>query len=310
MVGSMFDVRELIERRLPVYAEREAVRVSHHEALRGLTIDDYGGWVLLTDYGGHDRNTLTRVAEATLAGLREAGRAAHGAVCKARPDDLSKHARDAGVELLAGEVPPERFAITERGVRYEISFTDAGFGTGLFLDMAEGRRWVREHAQGQEVLNLFSYTGAFSVAAALGGAARVIEVDTGKKWLTWAQRNQQLNGVDVVRQRRNDAVSFLQRQDTASFDLIISDPPSFANPKRGKRFVIEEGYRLMSPHLARVLRGGGWVLACCNHAQTDRRVFRRWLPKALTLVDWIEPPADYPGADYLKVAVLHKPPRD
>ncbi len=303
-------MRALIERRLPLYAERDAVRLSHHEAVRELTVDDYGGWVLLTDYGGHGRDELARVAEATLAGLREAGRPARGAVCKARPDDLSKHAQDSHVELLAGGMPPERFAITERGVRFEVSLTDAGFGTGLFLDMAEGRRWVRDHAQGKTVLNLFSYTGAFSVAAALGGAARVIEVDTTKKWLTWAQRNQQLNGVDAVRQRRNDAVSFLQRQDTASFDLIISDPPSFANPKKGKRFTIEEGYRLMTPHLARVLRNGGWALACCNHAQTDRRVFRRWLPRALTVVDWIEPPTDYPGADYMKVAALHKPPKD
>ncbi len=301
-------IQSILAARLPLYANRDAVRLSHHEVLPDLTVDDYAGHLLLTDYRGRDHATLQSIAEQTLSALRDADRPAHGATLKVRPDDLSKHAGQADAVTLAGQPTPDRFKTTEHGMRFAVSFSEAGFSTGLFLDMAEGRQWVRRHAEGAEVLNLFSYTGPFSIAAALGGATSVIEVDTTKKWLAWAQENQQLNGVDTVRQRRNDAVSFLQRQENESYDVIIVDPPSFANPKKGKRFTIAEGYKLMSPHLARALRIGGYVLACCNHAQTDQRAFRRWLPKGLTLTDWIAPPPDFPGADYLKVAVLAKPP--
>lgn len=285
------------------YRDRDAVRLSHHEHVPGVTVDDYAGWWLVTDYRASDGGC--GMAD-VIRRLRASGAAEpRGIVLKRRPDDLSRRAGEHAVERLFGQRPPDRWPVHEHGMTFEVSFTEAGFATGLFLDMAEGRRWVRDHADGADVLNLFSYTGAISIAAALGGARSVIEVDTARKWLTWAQRHQQLNGVTVVRQRRNDAVSFVQRADDAAFDLVICDPPSFATNGR-KRFTVEPGYRLMAKHLSRVLRPGGWLLACCNRAQTDRSTFRRWLPRQLIFEQWIDPPTDFPGAEYFKAAVLSK----
>jgi 23S rRNA (cytosine1962-C5)-methyltransferase len=311
--------RSTLEARLPLFDDRQAVRLSHHELLSGLTIDDYAGHLLLTDYRGHDRERLTDLAERLLAALNKLGLPAIGATMKRRPDDLAHegvHTDSDGV-LLAGDPPPDAFTVNERGMIFEISFTEGGFATGLFLDMVEGRQAVhnvcrRAHANDKRlhVLNLFSYTGPFSIAATSGGAAEVIEVDTSTKWLGWAQRNQKHNdlwGIGVIRQRADDAVKFLSKQEDESFDLIVCDPPSYANPKRGDRFTVEAGYRRMSRYFERVLPRGGWLLACCNHAQTTMDEFRRWLPPRFELEKRIDPPPDFPGAGYLKALLLRRP---
>jgi 23S rRNA (cytosine1962-C5)-methyltransferase len=292
--------------RLPLFADRQAVRLSHHELADNLTIDDYAGHLLFTAYKRHDPATLQRLAEALLGALDAAGLPAHGAAVKLRPDNLSHAEADPVARPITGQAPPTQFTVREDDATYQVSFEQAGFGTGLFLDMVEGRRFVREHARGARVLNLFSYTGPFSIAAALGGAQRVVEVDTSRKWLAWAQANQRLNGVQAVRQRRHDAVDYLRRADEGSVDLLICDPPSYANPKRGKRFSIARAYPSMARQFARLLKPGGRVLAACNHARTDRPTFANWLGDRLRLERWIEPPPDFPGASYLKVAVMRR----
>lgn len=307
--GMMDDWSQLIAQRATLLADREAIRLSHHDVVNGVTIDDYGGWLLLTDYR-NPTSDLAPLARAAMAELAKIGRAAHGAVTRRRPDNLShsQNETDESLTVLAGNHPPATWTVQERGMVFEVSFTEAGFGTGLFLDMVNGRQWVRDHALGRDVLNLFSFTGPFSIAATMGGAKSVIEVDTSGKWLGWSQRNQQHNGVadGTIRQRRNDAVSFISRAEAGAFDLIVCDPPSYARPKRGKRFTIREGYRDMARHFVRCLRPGGQLLACCNHAQTDRKQFRKWIPRELTVTDWLPMPPDFAGADYLKIAVAEK----
>jgi 23S rRNA (cytosine1962-C5)-methyltransferase len=298
---------QLVDQRQTLYADREAVRLSHHELFEGLTIDDYAGHLLLTDYAGHDKSTLRRAGEACLEALAANGRPAHGAVSKIRPDNLSHTQADPSPRLVAGSPPPPRWTVREAEAKFAISFDDAGFSTGLFLDMACGRQWVHEHARDAEVLNLFSYTGPFSIRAATGGAHRIIEVDTSRKWLRWAQDNQQLNDVKQVRQRADDAVKFLSRQADDSFDMIICDPPSYARGKGSRRFTIDQGYRTMAPHLARVVRAGGMVVACCNHAGTESSTFAGWLERCgLQVRQWLETPGDFAQADYLKIALAER----
>lgn len=303
---------ELAARR-PLFETRDAVRLAHHAPVEGLTIDSYAGWGLLTDYRAHGRGFLSDIAELVKDRLADQGLASNGAVVKRRPDNLSHKGgvADAVPEVLVGEAPPARWTVGEAGMRFAVSFDAAGFGTGLFLDMAEGRAVVRGLAeQCPDVLNLFSYTGPFSIAAAVGGAHRVIEVDTSRKWLSWSRENQQLNALPQgrVRQRCEDAVRYLAKQEAASVDLVICDPPSYANPKRGERFTIEQGYRTMASHFPRVLRPGGWLVACCNHAQTPRRRFRQWLERGrgLRFERWVPMPPDFRGAEYLKVALMRR----
>lgn len=309
---------ESLARRQSLLVERDAVRLSHHDWLAGVTVDDYAGHLLFTDYRGHEDRELADLARRVLAALRERDLPARGAVVKRRPDDLAHRGTfaDRAPTPLAGDPIPETFTIIERGMRFEISFTEGGFATGLFLDMAGGRRAVRDWCARREqpaqvrVLNLFSYTGGFSIAAAIGGAGSILEVDASRKWLGWSQRNQQHNGLwgtGVIRQRCEDAVKYLARQPDRGYDLILCDPPSYAHPKRGRRFRVEDGYRAMADHLQRVLAPGGAVLACCNHAQTPEKRFREWLPRALHVVKRIEPEADFDGADYLKALWLARP---
>jgi 23S rRNA G2069 N7-methylase RlmK/C1962 C5-methylase RlmI len=123
----------------------------------------------------------------------------------------------------------DRFVINEHGRKYLVDL-EQYLDTGLFLD----HRWLRNHvqavSQGKKVLNLFSYTGAISVAAAQGGAASVVSVDTSKTYQKWAEDNFALNALRSAKHQfvRTDVMKYLSStHDT--FDLIIADPPTFSN---------------------------------------------------------------------------------
>jgi 23S rRNA G2069 N7-methylase RlmK/C1962 C5-methylase RlmI len=181
-----------------------------------------------------------------------------------RPHERDQAEHDAWLDLMAQtaaetlEVPPAKVFLKRRRrqvgltqheqvaqARYEIEVQEGGLrfianlsdyiDTGLFLDHRITRDMVRSVASGKRFLNLFAYTGAFSVYAAAGGASQVVTVDWSNTYLQWAQRNMQLNGFDSPDFQfvRNDAVSFVdQLPATPQFDLAIVDPPTFSNSKR------------------------------------------------------------------------------
>jgi len=288
-----------------------AFRLLHHETHRGLTLDYYGGYLLLTNY-----EDLRLPMEAVEAIAKEAQRAmqgiglpVRGAVTKGRPKDLPGRAQEKDSAayrpvLLFGETPPARFVIHEYDLKFLVSL-DEGHSTGVFLDMKNGRRLIAELAQsGRHVLNLFSYTGGFSLAAARGGAERVIEVDIGAKWLRWAQENQRLNGVTVVRQRREDARKFLRKQKDEAFDIVICDPPAYSTQTRGPRFHVADGLREMAPHLARVLRPGGHLLACANYRGLDRKAFLGMFTPFLRSARTVPVSEDFARDRHLKAALF------
>lgn len=123
----------------------------------------------------------------------------------------------------------DRFVINEQGRKYLVDL-EQYLDTGLFLD----HRWLRNQIEslstGKKVLNLFSYTGAISVAAAKGGAQSVISVDTSKTYLKWAEENFALNGLRKPQHQfiRTDVLNYLARS-SEQFDLIVADPPTFSN---------------------------------------------------------------------------------
>lgn len=130
----------------------------------------------------------------------------------------------------------ESFAVMEYGLRFEVNL-QRYLDTGLFLDHRETRRLVREQARGRSVLNLFAYTGSFSVYAGAGGASRVVTVDMSKTYQDWTWRNLALNGLDD-RARQHlvcaDVLKYLHEAAARRerYDLIVLDPPSFSNSKR------------------------------------------------------------------------------
>ncbi len=174
---------------------------------------------------------------------------------------------------LDGPPPPDRLLVRERGMAMEV---DLGHGqkTGAFLDQRENRARVRALARGRRVLNLFSYAGGFSVAAALGGAARVTSVDIAAAAHATAQRTFRANDEDPGAHAfvSADVFAFLDqaRARGERFDLVISDPPSFAPSERARPRALT-AYRRLHAAAAAVLADGGILCAssCSSHVDAE-----------------------------------------
>ncbi|WP_370580140.1 class I SAM-dependent methyltransferase [Snodgrassella alvi] len=127
------------------------------------------------------------------------------------------------------------FVIHEHGCAFWVNL-DKYLDTGLFLDHRNTRQKIGNIAAGKRFLNLFAYTGSFSVYAATGGALFSETVDLSNTYLQWAQRNFELNGLDMQAHQivRADVFQYLQKavEDHKQFDLIVMDPPSFSNSKK------------------------------------------------------------------------------
>lgn len=131
------------------------------------------------------------------------------------------------------------FVVEEAGLKFKVNLSDY-LDTGLFLDHRITRGMVRDEAKDKRVLNLFCYTGSFSVYAAAGGAAEVTSVDLSKTYLQWAEENMRLN--DFFNEKKHhfihaDVKQYLDTLAPASFDLVVMDPPTFSNSKRMKDFL-------------------------------------------------------------------------
>lgn len=121
----------------------------------------------------------------------------------------------------------------EGGLRFIVNLSDY-LDTGLFLDHRPTRAMVRERAAGKRVLNLFAYTGSFTVYAADGGAASTCTIDLSNTYLDWARRNLELNGLPGPQHAfiRADVLAWLRDPPSGEYDLIVLDPPTFSNSKR------------------------------------------------------------------------------
>ena len=131
------------------------------------------------------------------------------------------------------------FEVEENGLKFIVNLGDY-LDTGLFLDHRITRQMVREQSMGKKVLNLFAYTGSFSVYAAAGGANEIITVDLSKTYLNWAERNLQLNGFtdkSTFTFIHADVKQYLKTIRVDYFDIIIMDPPTFSNSKRMDDFL-------------------------------------------------------------------------
>lgn len=310
MTQNLETIENALARRRQFFETCTAFRMCHHELGHGLTIDYYAGYVLLIYYENFLRENLAEIAASAAEALTAAGLPVYGAIAKFRPENLS-HVREAAVvplqsDMLFGTLPPPRFVIREYDLQFTVSLQE-GHNTGLFLDIKRARQKIKTIAKpGDEVLNLFSYTGGFSMAAAKAGAGRVIEVDSSPKWLNWAKDNQALNGVTVVRQRREDALKFLHKQKNQAFDLIVCDPPTYATQKSGSRFTLEKSFKEMMSDLARVLRPKGSLLASTNFRGISREKFFSLFAREFNLQEDVPISADFADDDYLKIGLFQK----
>ena len=160
------------------------------------------------------------------------------------------------------------FIVKENGLKFIVNLSDY-LDTGLFLDHRVTREKVKAEAKDKKVLNLFSYTGSFSVYAAAGNAAEVVTVDLSKTYLNWAQRNMQLNGfVDTVNYKfiHADVLQYLDTIPENYFDLIILDPPTFSNSKRMEDILdIQRDHVKLIKDCLRILVKGGRIYFSTNY---------------------------------------------
>ncbi|HTJ84782.1 MAG TPA: class I SAM-dependent methyltransferase, partial [Polyangiaceae bacterium] len=314
-------LREAAGRRYGIIARggTDAVRWIHADGdgLPGVTVDLYGEHAVLSIYEELAKEEVTHIAEA----LVRVG--ARGVYVKYRPKNASRIVDSRTDEVapkdpIAGEPAPDAFDIHENGIPFEVRLGD-GLSTGIFLDQRDTRRRVRELAGGRSVLNLFAYTGAFSVAAASGGAASTLTVDVSRGALAWAEKNLERVGARAPEHTtaEADTFDFLLRaaKRGQKWDLVILDPPSFSTTKRST-WSAESAYDELAAHALAVVSAGGLLLACTNHRKIPMGKLRKMLHAAgktagreIVQMKSLPPPVDYPPTPgfepHLKCVLLH-----
>jgi 23S rRNA (cytosine1962-C5)-methyltransferase len=227
-----------------------------------------------------------------------------------------RHEGQTDTRPMAGSVP-EPHVVQEDGARFRVHVL-RGQNHGLFLDMAEGRRWVRAHVaarqgerRGLKVLNLFAYTCAFSVVALQAGARQVVNVDMARGAIATGQQNHQLNGITT-------GASFLAHDIFSTwgkitrggpYGLVIIDPPSY---QKGS-FVATKDYARILRRLPDLLEPGGHALLCLNAPELGSAFVHEQmqaLAPELTFVERVANPtvfADVSEERSLKVLVYRAP---
>lgn len=236
------------------------------DGLPGLTVDRYGDFLLVQYYAKSWEPYLPIVARVLTAVC-----APRGIYAKFRPQQTRTDAESVKGRLLAGARAKEPLVIVEHGLKYRVD--PAGeLHTGLFLDQRANRRGVRCRAAGRDVLNLFAYTGAFSVAAAAGGAKRVTTVDAAPRYLDWAKENFALNGIAPAGHEfiADDCFAAMEKLARARrrFDVVLMDPPSFSTV-RGSRFTTSGGTAELVRQAIGLLPPGGLLITSSNHQKVD-----------------------------------------
>lgn len=160
-----------------------------------------------------------------------------------------------------GEVAAQQEAV-EAGLKYQVK-PQRNQNSGLFLDMREGRRWLRANAADKRILNLFAYTCSFSVAALAGGAEHVVNVDMARNMLSIGRENHRLNQLDATKVSylgHDIFKSWKKIRQSGPYGVVVVDPPSF---QKGS-FVAEKDYRRVIRRMPELTEIGSQVLACHN----------------------------------------------
>ena len=298
-------------------ADTNCYRLVHGEGdgLPGLIIDYYDGVCVMQAHSVGMFRSKTKIAEAL--------QKVYGDALEAIYDKSSGTAPfKAGLDLIDGYIykkdgfKADERVVLENGHKFLVNWNE-GQKTGFFLDQRENRALVQKYAKGRKVLNLFCYTGGFSVYALSGGAASVDSVDSSAKAMAMVDRNVALNGLENHTSYTADAIDFLADAPEDKYDLIIVDPPAFAKHRGALKNALRAYQRLNAAAISKVAPGGLVFTFSCSQvvdhdtfaltvfsaaAQTGRRV---------RIIDRLNQPADHavniyhPEGEYLKGLALY-----
>ena len=233
--------------------------------LPGLTVDRYKDHLMIQLYCGGWKPYLGLLSE-----VLQKLCSPRGIYEKPRPQDTRNLAASRDDKkmsrLLWGEPVSGKLAVLESGLNFLVDLGE-GLNTGLFLDQRENRVDLMGRVKGARVLNLFAYTGAFSVAAAVADAAKVTSVDVSESYLDWARENFGINRLNAKRHEfiAGDCYAVLQdlERQGRSYDVIVMDPPSFSTTSKS-RFTTRKGTSDLVALASRLLVDGGLLITSSN----------------------------------------------
>jgi 23S rRNA (cytosine1962-C5)-methyltransferase len=274
------------------------------EGLPGATIDRYGEFVVIQWLSGGALAFRDEVLDSVAAAVRP-----RGIYEQRRLRPLGGTAPPEPATLARGDAAPVEVIVEEAGCRFAVDVS-APLGVGFFPDLRLGRDAVARRASGRRLLNLFSYTGAFSVRAARAGATAVVAVDTAAKAHARARRNYELSGLDpaTMEQVTGDALKTVERfvERGQRFDLVVCDPPTFSHgSKPGVTFSVAPGGDLaaLAGACLSVLEPGGFLAFSSNSTRLSSADLDRALAEGAAqrrvdarVIERHSLPADFPVA--------------
>ncbi|WP_185776746.1 class I SAM-dependent rRNA methyltransferase [Streptococcus mitis] len=302
--------RQAKEKRSAYYQDEltTAFRLFNQEGdgFGGLTVDLYGDYAVFSWYNSYVYQIRKVISEA----FRQVFPEVLGTYEKIRFKGLDYESAH-----VYGQEAPDFFTVLENGVLYQVFMND-GLMTGIFLDQHEVRgSLVDGLAMGKSLLNMFSYTAAFSVAAAMGGANQTTSVDLAKRSRELSQAHFQANGISTDDHRFivMDVFEYFKyaKRKALTYDVIVLDPPSFARNKKQTFSVAKDYHKLISQSLD-ILNPGGIIIASTNAANVSRQKFTEQIDKGFAgrsyqILNKYGLPADFAynkkdeSSNYLKV---------
>ena len=302
--------RQAKEKRKSYYQDEltTAFRLFNQEGdgFGGLTVDLYGDYAVFSWYNSYVYQIRQTISEA----FRQVFPEVLGTYEKIRFKGLDYESAH-----VYGQEAPEFFTVLENGVLYQVFMND-GLMTGIFLDQHEVRgSLVDGLAMGKSLLNMFSYTAAFSVAAAMGGASQTTSVDLAKRSRELSQAHFQANGISTDDHRFivMDVFEYFKyaKRKGLTYDVIVLDPPSFARNKKQTFSVAKDYHKLISQSLE-ILNPEGIIIASTNAANVSRQKFTEQIDKGFAgrsyqILNKYGLPADFAynkkdeSSNYLKV---------
>lgn len=302
--------RQAKEKRSAYYQDEltTAFRLFNQEGdgFGGLTVDLYGDYAVFSWYNSYVYQIRQTISEA----FRQVFPEVLGAYGKIRFKGLDYESAH-----VYGQEAPDFFTVLENGVLYQVFMND-GLMTGIFLDQHEVRgSLVDGLAMGKSLLNMFSYTAAFSVAAAMGGASQTTSVDLAKRSRELSQAHFQANGISTGDHRFivMDVFEYFKyaKRKGLTYDVIVLDPPSFARNKKQTFSVAKDYHKLISKSLE-ILNLDGIIIASTNAANVSRQKFTEQIDKGFAgrsyqILNKYGLPADFAynkkdeSSNYLKV---------
>ena len=286
------------------------------DGIGGLTIDYFDGYYLLTWYSEGIYTFKNDILEALRSTVSY-----KGIYQKKRFDAKGQYLDDTD-DFICGEKAPEPLIVRENGANFAI-YLDDGAMVGVFLDQKDVRRTIRDnYAKGKTVLNTFSYTGAFSVFAALGGAKKTTSVDLANRSRAKTEEQFAVNNIDPDAQDIivEDVFNYFKYavRKKLSFDMVVLDPPSFARSKK-HTFSASKDYVKLLKEAIQITSRNGIIVASTNASNFDMKRFKTFIDKAFKelngkyrIEETFSLPKDFrisekfKEGDYLKVVFIRK----